>query len=141
MTPTQVALVRGGFDRIAPVAEDVGLAFYQKVFQADPSLRALFAEDLRPQIRHLMTALTMVIRSLDDLSPVIERIRMLGRRHASYGVKPQDFSTIGTALLATLEEGLGEDFTDAARQAWTLAYTTLADAMMAAMAGATAATR
>jgi hemoglobin-like flavoprotein len=136
MTPTQVALVRAGFDRIAPVAEDVGLAFYQKLFQLDPSLRALFPEDLRPQVGHLMTALTMVIRSLDDLSPVIGRVRVLGRSHASYGVKPHDFSTVGAALLATLEEGLNEDFTEDARQAWTMAYTTLAGAMTAAMAEA-----
>jgi nitric oxide dioxygenase len=138
MTPTQVALVRAGFDRIAPMAQDVGLAFYQKLFELNPALRPLFAEDLRPQVGHLMTALTMVIRSLDDLSPVLGRVRVLGRSHASYGVKPADFSTVGAALLATLDEGLGEDFTDEAREAWTLAYTTLAGAMTAAMADAAA---
>jgi hemoglobin-like flavoprotein len=137
MTPTQVALVRAGFDRIAPKADDVGLAFYEKVFEMDPSLRPLFPEDIRPQVRHLMAALTMVIRSLDDLSPVLERVRTLGRNHAAYGVKPHDFTVVGAALLATLEQGPAEDFTAQAREAWTIAYTTLAGAMVGAMAEAT----
>ena len=84
-----------------------------------------------------MAALTMVIRSLDDLSPVLERARALGRNHAAYGVKPHDFTVVGAALLATLEQGPAEDFTAQAREAWTIAYTTLAGAMVGAMADAT----
>ena len=137
MTPRQITLVREGFERIAPMAEDVGVAIYQKLFELDPSLRRLFADDLRPQIRHFMAAVTMVVRSLDDLSPVLSRVQGLGRAHASYGIKPDDFATAEAALLATLEAGLGEAFTEEARQAWTTAYTILADEMIAAMREAT----
>jgi hemoglobin-like flavoprotein len=38
-------------------------------------------------------------------------------------------------LLDTLEARLGDAFTPEARAAWTRAYQTLADAMLAAMAG------
>ncbi|MEJ0018354.1 MAG: globin family protein [Acetobacteraceae bacterium] len=137
MTPAEIALVREGFERIAPDAETVGLAFYQRLFTLDPALRPLFAEDLRPQVGHLMGALTLVVRSLDDLTPVLGQIRLLGRRHAGYGVKPRDFDTVGAALLGTLEAGLGDAFTPEAKAAWTAAYTTLAGAMVAAMAEAT----
>lgn len=133
MTPAEIALVREGFERIAPDAMNVGLAFYQKLFELDPALRPLFAGDLRPQAGHLMAALTMVVRSLHDLGPILARIQLLGRRHVSYGVKAKDFTTVGAALLATLEAGLGEAFTDEARAAWTAAYMTLAHAMIATM--------
>lgn len=133
MTPVQIALVREGFDRIAPDAENVGLAFYQKLFELDPTLRAMFATDLRPQVGHLMSALTLVVRSLDDLGPVLGQVRLLGSRHTGYGVTPAQFDTVGAALLATLETGLGPAFTSEAREAWTAAYTTLAGAMIAAM--------
>ena len=139
MTPAEIALVREGFDRIAPDALNVGLAFYQKLFELDPALRPLFAEDLRPQAGHLMAALTMVIRSLHDLGPILARVQLLGRRHATYGVKAKDFATVGAAFLATLEAGLGEAFSDEARAAWTAAYTALAQTMLAAMEEAMAA--
>lgn len=133
MTPRQVALVREGFDLIAPNAEAVGLAFYTKLFELDPSLRGMFAQDLRPQAGHLMTALTMVVRALHDLTPVLPRIQMLGRKHIGYGVRSEHFDTVGAAFLATLQAGLGDAFTDEARAAWVEAYRALASAMIAEM--------
>jgi hemoglobin-like flavoprotein len=133
MTPTDIALVRAGFARIAPESARIGLAFYDRLFALDISLRTLFPSDLRPQAGHLMAALAMVVRSLDDLGPVLAQVQALGRRHAAFGVEPRDFGVVGVALLATLEAELGEAFTGDARAAWSSAYGTLADAMIAAM--------
>lgn len=133
MTPRQITLVREGFNLIAPKAETVGLAFYAKLFELDPSLRGMFAEDLRPQAAHLMTALTMVVRALHDITPVLAQIQMLGRRHVGYGVKAEHFDTVGAAFLATLQAGLGDSLTEEARAAWVNAYSVLASAMIAEM--------
>ena len=135
MTPTEIALVRQGFDRIAPLAQDVGVTFYQTLFALDPSLRPLFRGDIRAQAGHLMGALAMVVQSLDDLGPVLDKVQALGRRHGGYGVQPRHFDIVGQAFLATLAAGLGTAFTPDARAAWTTAYQTLAGAMIAAMAG------
>jgi hemoglobin-like flavoprotein len=59
-------------------------------------------------------------------------VRQLGRRHAAYGVRPEHYATVGEALIWTLEQGLGADFTPATRRAWTDAYASLAWAMIAA---------
>ncbi len=133
MTLTDIALVRCGFDRIAPDATRIGLEFYDRMFALDISLRTLFPNDMRPQAGHLMAALAIVVTSLDNLAPVLAQVQALGRRHASYGVEPRDLATGSVALLATLEAELGEAFTEAARAAWSAAYGTLADAMIAAM--------
>jgi len=133
MTPTDIVLVRAGFDRIAPEAERIGLEFYDRMFALDMSLRTLFPNDMRPQAGHLMAALAMVVKSLDNLAPVLAQVQALGRRHAAYGVEPRDLATGGVALLATLEAELGAAFTEDARAAWSSAYGTLADAMIAAM--------
>jgi hemoglobin-like flavoprotein len=134
MTPDEINLVRQGFDRIAPLAEQVGLEFYERLFALDPSLRTLFRIDLPIQVGHLMGALTMVVRSLDNLAPILAQIQVLGRRHATYGVRPRHFAMGGVALLDTLEARLGDTFTPEARAAWTRAYETLAGGMIAAMA-------
>ncbi len=133
MTTDEIVLVRQGFEQIAPHAERIGLAFYERLFAADPSLRPLFRADMRTQVGHLMTALTMVVRSLDDLGPILGHIQALGRRHAAYGVEARHFATVGAALLATLDDELAEAFTVEMQAAWASAYGTLADAMLAAM--------
>jgi hemoglobin-like flavoprotein len=138
MTPTEIALIREGFAKIAPDAERIGMAFYERVFAVDPSLRRLFRGDMRTQVGHFMAALSMVVRYLDDLGSILERIQVLGRSHASYGVEPRHFVAAGPVLLTTLQIELGDDFTPEARAAWTHAYTTLAEAMIAAMGDAPA---
>ena len=136
MTPDEINLVRQGYDRIAPLAEQVGFEIYERVFAMDPSLRALFRIDMSAQVSHFMGALTMVVRSLDNLAPILAQIQALGRRHATYGVQPRHFAMGGVALLDTLEARLDDAFSPEARAAWTLAYETLAGAMIAAMADA-----
>ena len=44
------------------------------------------------------------------------------------------YDTVATALVWTLEQGLGDDFTPATRQAWVEAYTILAGTMQQAAA-------
>jgi hemoglobin-like flavoprotein len=136
MTPTEIMLIRQGFDRIAPFARQMGVAFYERLFAIDPSLRRLFNIDIESQAGHLMAAVAMVVRSLDDLSPVLEQIQKLGRRHAAYGVLPAHFAMSGAPFLDTLADVLGDAFTADARAAWTRAYETLTGAMIAAMADA-----
>ena len=65
----------------------------------------------------------------------------MGRRHADYGVDESHYGQVGTALLWTLETGLGDDWSRDAETAWTNAYQLLADTMIeaAAQASSTAA--
>jgi nitric oxide dioxygenase len=49
-----------------------------------------------------------------------------------YGVQEEHYATVGSALLQTLEQGLGEDFTPPVRQAWTAVYGVVAGVMIAA---------
>jgi hemoglobin-like flavoprotein len=49
-------------------------------------------------------------------------------------VQQSHYDTVATALVWTLEQGLGDDFTPAARQAWVEAYTILVGTMQEAVA-------
>jgi hemoglobin-like flavoprotein len=42
------------------------------------------------------------------------------------------YATVATALVWTLEQGLGADFTPQVREAWVAAYELMADTMMQA---------
>ena len=44
-------------------------------------------------------------------------------------MKDAHYDTVGSALLWTLERGLGDQFTDSVREAWTQTYVTLSTVM------------
>ncbi len=132
MNTQQISLVQGSFARVAPIADVAADLFYARLFELDPSLRVMFPADLTEQKRKLMTALTVVVNGLTRLEALVPAVQALGRRHAGYGVKPEHYQTVATALLWTLEQGLGEAFTPETKDAWVAAYTVLAQTMIAA---------
>ncbi len=134
MTPCQIDLVRTSFASVEPIADVAATIFYRRLFDLDASLRSLFPDDLAAQRKNLMQTLTMVVRGLDRLERIVPGVEALGRRHTGYGVRPEDFETVGAALLETLEEGLGAAFTTDVRDAWAAAYAILAGVMQAASA-------
>lgn len=129
MNPAQVEAVKDSFARVRPASDQVGAMFYDRLFTLDPKLRPLFKGDLASQSRKLMTTLALVVDGLDRLEELIPAVQGLGARHATYGVTDADYNTVAQALLWTLEQGLGDEFTPATREAWTNAYTVLAATM------------
>lgn len=135
MTPRQIQLVRESYAAVEPIADTAATIFYRRLFDLDPDLRALFPSDLTAQRRNLMQTLTVVVRNLDRLEGILPAVEALGRRHAGYRVRRDDYETVGAALLDTLGEGLGDAFTLEVRSAWTAAYGLLASVMIAASEG------
>jgi hemoglobin-like flavoprotein len=122
MTPNQIQLIRETFALVAKQPDAAARVFYGRLFEIDPSLRALFRLDLEEQGRKLMQMLSAAVRLLDNpesLTPVLEN---LGRRHSGYGVSDEHYDTVGEALLWTLNAALGNDFTPDACEAWTSLY-------------------
>ena len=139
MTPRQIDLVRTTFAVVEPIADTAATIFYANLFELDPALRALFPSDMTAQRRVLMQTLAVVIRGLDRLEGITPAVEALGRRHVGYGVRPEDFETVGAALLETLAGALGDVFTPETRDAWAAAYGLLASVMQEAGAAVRAA--
>ena len=129
MTPEKIALVRSSWQQVLPIKETAAQLFYGRLFELDPSLRGMFKGDMVEQGRKLMAMINTVVNSLDKLGPILETIEEMGRRHVAYGVTEVHYDTVGSALIWTLGQGLGEKFTPAVKDAWAQAYDTLASAM------------
>jgi hemoglobin-like flavoprotein len=136
MNPESQRLVRESFAKVAPIAPAAAAMFYQRLFVLDPALRPLFKGDMAEQGRKLMSMIGVAVANLGRLDAIVPTVRELGRRHAGYGVQQSHYDTVGTALVWTLEQGLGSDFTPATRQAWVEAYTILAETMQQSAASA-----
>jgi hemoglobin-like flavoprotein len=136
MTPESQRLVRDSFAKVAPIAAAAASMFYARLFVLDPSLRRLFRGDMAEQGRKLMTMIGTAVANLHRLDSIVPAVRDLGRRHGGYGVQPAHYQTVAAALLWTLEQGLGDEFTPATRDAWVECYTVLATTMQEAAATA-----
>jgi hemoglobin-like flavoprotein len=137
MTATHVASVRTSFELVRPILEPAASMFYDRLFELDPSLRSLFRSSREAQAQKLAQALTVVVKGLEQPAQLRGAVEALGRRHAAYGVRGEHYTTVGEALIWTLEQGLGDAFTPEVRSAWIDAYGWLAFVMREAAASAT----
>jgi hemoglobin-like flavoprotein len=132
MTPEQVALVRTSWQHVLPIRDAAADLFYGRLFELAPDVRTLFRRDIHAQGQMLMATLNHVVEHLDRPDLLLPTARALAQRHVAYGVRASHYEPVGTALLWTLEQGLGAAFTPALREAWAQAYAALAGAMKAA---------
>ena len=130
MTPDQVKLVQQSFAKLAPIADQAAVMFYDRLFEVAPQVKAMFPADLTEQRRKLMATLSAVVNGLGTLESVLPAASALARRHVSYGAKAEHYPVVGGALLWTLERGLGDGWTTEVADAWTAAYGTLSGFMI-----------
>ena len=129
ITARQISLVQNSFRKVEPIADQAAEIFYNKLFEFDPSLRALFKGDLKEQGQKLMATLKVAVNGASDLEKLIPVLHQLADRHVGYGVKPKDYTPVGNALLFTLKTGLGDEFTPELRQAWVDTFRLIAKTM------------
>jgi hemoglobin-like flavoprotein len=139
MSPEGKALVQATWQGVAPISDAAAQLFYDRLFEFDPRLRSLFdGVDLDIQRRKLVQALAMVVGSLDRIDTLVPIIEGLGRRHATYGVVDAHYETVGVALISTLQQCLGDTWTEEVKAAWVEAYTLVSGVMRAGAAKASA---
>ncbi|MFM2044202.1 MAG: hypothetical protein RLY86_2778 [Pseudomonadota bacterium] len=134
MTPEQISMVQHSFGTIALNKEAVAEMFYSRLFALDPALRPLFTGDMQAQGRKLMAALAVAVSHLRNPDVLLVPLREMGARHRGYGVDDRHYDTVATALIQTLEQGLGDSFTQEMRGAWVAAYSLVASVMKQAPA-------
>lgn len=141
MTPAQIRLVRNSYAKIEPVAAKVGGIFYDKLFAMAPATRRLFSEDMSVQHEkfmsvvkelvslHLRSLISLPVTLLQNSEAALPAIHTLGARHVHWGVQPAHFDLMRVALMDTLTEVLGHDFTPELREAWEAAFDLMANVM------------
>ena len=124
------ALLRSSFSLI--LAREHGLAakFYEILFRRNPELKRLFVGDRVHQEQMLARALVAMVDRIDDAPWIEDQLSQLAKRHARYGVTPEMFRPFGEALLATLAEVAGKDWTPEVAAAWSEAFVEMTRLML-----------
>jgi hemoglobin-like flavoprotein len=115
-------------ERMRPMSE----RFYDNLFVLEPEVQELFAAHLGGRGMRFVGTLATVVALVEDEAALDRSAAALGRAHAGYGVKPEHYPALGHALLVTLGETLGREFTARRQAAWRAAYDALAERMIAA---------
>ena len=139
MTPQQISLVQKSFADVKPIAAPAAELFYHRLFTLAPQLKPMFRKDMAAQGQMLMSMIGAAVAGLGNLETLAPVVRKLGARHVGYGVKTEHYAIVGSALLWTLEQGLGPKFTPDLHDAWAAAYGLLSDVMQLGALEATAA--
>ena len=132
MEQETITLVQESWKKVALIAPQAAELFYQNLFIADPSLKSLFRGNMTEQGKKLMQMIGAAVGKLNNLDTLIPILQTLATRHVGYGVQESHYSTVGAALLKTLEQGLGDNLTQAVKDAWSEVYGVMVGVMIAA---------
>src|SRR4051812_7662124 len=116
MHTIDIPLVQRTWNMVLLIADQAAVLFYDRLFELDPSLRGMFrSTDMGEQRKKLMQMITVAVKGLDHLDQIVPAVQALGRRHGGYGVTDAHYDTVAAALLWTLEQGLGAEWTPEAK--------------------------
>lgn len=133
---------------ISPIPALPIIIIYNRLFTMEPEAQRIFGfpKDMDPNspdvlksrrfIKHATYFIQMIDKALSMLGPDIEiltEILMeLGEKHVRYGVKPEYFPSMGRALINTIGEMMGDDFTSEMKADWVEVYGALSYDMIRA---------
>jgi hemoglobin-like flavoprotein len=124
-----VELLRNSFDLVVARQPQITPRFYEILFSRYPQVKPLFGRDRAKQAEMLQQALVAVMEHLEDAAWLTQTLEAMGAKHVDYNVSDEMYAMVGDALLATLAEIAGDDWTPALAAAWTDAYGAIAGLM------------
>ena len=112
-------LIRGSWMRLVPVRLTAAQIFYERLFEIDPSAKALFdGKPMHVQYDKFAHTIDTLVQALDFPASIIDDLQLLARRHVGYGVHLEQYASVGAALLWALERSLGSEWTPEVHRAW-----------------------
>ncbi len=132
MTTEQKHLVKA----TVPVLKEHGVLltthFYKRMFEHNPELKHIFNmgnQQNSKQQTALATAVLAYAEHIEDPSVLLPVVNNIGHKHTSLDIRPEHYAIVGRHLIASIGEVLGQAATPELLDAWTTAYSQLADLM------------
>lgn len=79
-----------------------------------------------------MLSLAAIVGLLDNVEKYRDLIEELGRRHLSYGVKPEHYPHVGAAMIKTIRHVFGDTLGPKYYSAWETAFAEMSRIMIVA---------
>ena len=129
MTNNQKELVKA----TVPVLKEHGIVltthFYNRMLTYNPELKNIFNSGNQhnsAQATALAMAVLAYAENIENPSVLAGAVRRIANKHVSLDIRPEQYAIVGKHLLASIGEVLGNAATPELIDAWTVAYTQLA---------------
>ncbi|MDA9556600.1 NO-inducible flavohemoprotein [Vibrio sp.] len=117
-----------------PLLEQGGVAitehFYARLFRENPQLKNIFNmshQKTGAQKVALFEAVVAYAKNIDNLSALKQAVERIAQKHTSFNIQPEQYDIVGHNLIETMRELLGDIFTPDVEEAWSTAYSVLAN--------------
>jgi len=135
-----VPLLRSSFELVLERSPNLTHRFYEILFTKYPQAKPLFSRNSREQQEKMLAAsLVAVIDHLEDAPWLEQQLGAIGVKHVEYGVTDDMYPWVGDALITTLAEVAGADWTEEHAKEWAAAYGAITSMMLKGAHAATAA--
>lgn len=130
-TETQLVLpvetLEESYDIIAPKIPEIVNRMYSRLFEVAPRVVQIFAgRDPSKQLR----TVHILRDSFDDLTSLTPELEALGERHATWGVREQDYAIMGPILLESMAASVDPYWRSEYTTAWAALFQTVEDIML-----------
>src|SRR5438128_598584 len=115
-----------------PIRRKLADQFYRRCFELAPDAQGLFRGDMERQHLKLMDTIAAIVGALDKREMFQSIISYSGHQHAQFGAKPLHFAAFGDALIWSLEQQFGAEFTPEMKDAWITLYDAVQSEMIRA---------
>ncbi len=115
---------------LALAGEGFPARFYEVLFSAHPEVRPMFHRNSAgAQQKMFAQKLCAIVDSAHEPERMAAEIRATAASHRVYGVRDEMYDWVGEALIVTLREACGSQWTPEAEKAWRDAYGLIVAAM------------
>jgi len=133
MNSYQKELIKATIPILKASGEDLTNYFYARMFRHHPELRNMFNMGNQANGRQksaLANAVLAYAENIEDPSVLISVLKGIGTKHRSLNIQPEQYKIVGTHLIASIGEVVGEAATPEILEAWTVAFYQLAQIMI-----------
>ena len=134
LTQAQLDVIKATVPVLDAGGEALTRHFYERMFRENPEVRSFFNpahQKTGGQQRALAAAICAYAKHIENPGVLADAVELIAQKHASLGIQPQHYPIVGTNLLSSIKEVLGDDATPDIIDAWAAAYNQLADLFIA----------
>lgn len=133
LNPRTIEIVKATAPILEQHGETLTRHFYKRMFSHNPEVAPFFNPSNQAagsQQKALAAAICAYAANIDNLEVLGGAVELIAQKHASLRILPEHYPIVGSNLLASIREVLGEAATDDIIHAWAEAYGFLADILI-----------
>lgn len=133
LTAAQKDIITASIPFLQEKGVDLTFAFYKYMFETHPEVKPFFNKAHQitmKQPKILAYSLVAYASNIHDLTPILGFVRQIVEKHVGLQVKPEHYDIVGSCLLKTLKDMVGDAASDEFMEAWKVAYTDLANILI-----------